>query len=375
MLPEYLANELKNEIKGKKLKDSDIKKITKNLEQAYKDALITPGEAIGIVTAESFGEPATQMALNVFHFAGVAEMQIAKGLPRLIEIFDARKEPSTPIMTLPVRAKYSRNMEMVRELALKIKESKLSEVCESITVNVAKSQIEINLDKKEVKLKGLKPKETVEKIEEGIKSLKVKKIEGTEIILKPIEKELPIGDLYKLKERLKTLIILGIKGITHVLPVKNEDNKFVIHCAGSNLKDTLQMEELEKENITTNNIFEIANVLGIEAARQAIIDEAISVIRTEGLDINVRHIMFLADVMTTQGVIKGITRTGITGEKESVFARASFETPDKHIFQASLIGERDELSSVIENVIINQPIPLGTGLPKVVTRTKEDVSE
>ena len=61
---------------------------------------IHPGEAIGIITAESFGEPGTQMTLRTFHFAGVAEANITLGLPRLIEIFDARKDISTPIMEI-----------------------------------------------------------------------------------------------------------------------------------------------------------------------------------------------------------------------------------------------------------------------------------
>ena len=81
--------------------------------------------------------------------------------------------------------------------------------------------------------------------------------------------------------------------------------------------------------------------------------------------------MFIADLMTTTGTIKGITRSGITGEKESVLARASFETPMNHITQASLTGEIDRLNSVVENVMLNQPVPLGTGLPELVTSMKK----
>ena len=128
------------------------------------------------------------------------------------------------------------------------------------------------------------------------------------------------------------------------------------------------MEEIDKTHITSNDVFEIADVFGIEAARKAIINESLKVIKDQGLDIDIRHVMFLSDVMTRSGTIKGVTRTGITGEKESVLARASFETPMKHIINASLIGERDELNSVVENVILNQPVPLGTGLPGIVTK-------
>ena len=122
----------------------------------------------------------------------------------------------------------------------------------------------------------------------------------------------------------------------------------------------------------TNNPFVIAELMGIEAARQVIINEALEVIKNQGLDIDIRHVMFLADVMTNTGIIKGITRTGITSEKESVLARASFETPIKHMVNASLVGESDNLNSVIENVMLNQPVPLGTGLPGLVAKMKED---
>lgn len=370
MLPEFVENKLKKEAKERKLKDSELKAVEKAVESAYNRAGIEPGEAIGVITAESFGEPATQMTLDVFHFAGVAEMQVTRGLPRLIEIFDARKEPSTPRMELPVRPKYAKSIEAIKELTLVIKETKIKEVCSEIKVNVAKKQIEVVLDKKETRARGIKPKEVSKAIEDGIKALKLKEGED-ELILKSADKESTLSDLYKQKEKIREIVIKGVKGITHVLPVKEEE-EYTIHCAGSNLKDALKLEEFDKERIRSNNIFEIAEVLGIEAARQAIIDEAIKVIEEQGLDIDIRHIMLLADVMTTTGIIKGITRTGVTGSKESVFARASFETPIKHLVNASLTGERDDIKSVIENVLVNQPIPVGTGLPKLVMKEKKN---
>ncbi|MBT7497331.1 DNA-directed RNA polymerase subunit A'', partial [Candidatus Woesearchaeota archaeon] len=86
---------------------------------------------------------------------------------------------------------------------------------------------------------------------------------------------------------------------------------------------------------------------------------------------DVRHIMLVADTMCVNGNIKGITRYGVVSEKSSALARASFETPVKHILAAALTGERDELTSVVENVMLNQPVPLGTGLPGLVTEVKK----
>ena len=130
------------------------------------------------------------------------------------------------------------------------------------------------------------------------------------------------------------------------------------------------MKEVDGTRTTTNDIFEVGEVLGIEAARNLIIKEAKDVFKEQGLDIDIRHIMFLADVMTRTGIVRGVTRSGITGEKESVLARAAFETPIKHVVNASLKGEVDDLNSVVENVILNQPIPLGTGLPGLLAKMK-----
>jgi len=180
--------------------------------------------------------------------------------------------------------------------------------------------------------------------------------------------------LYQLKEKSKDVHVKGIKGIIQVSPIFN-GNEFVILCAGANLKDVLKTEDIDETRTTTNDIFMMADVLGIEAARQAIINEATNVIKQQGLDIDIRHIMFLADAMTNSGKIRGITRSGITAEKESVLARASFETPLKHIVNASLIGEEDHLNSVIENVMVNQVVPLGTGLPDLIAKMRQKVKE
>ena len=121
------------------------------------------------------------------------------------------------------------------------------------------------------------------------------------------------------------------------------------------------MEGIDQVRTTTNNIHEIGEVLGIEAARQSIINEAQNTLSEQGLSVDVRHIMLVADIMTSEGVVKSIGRHGISGEKSSVLARAAFEETGKHLLHASIRGEVDDLTGIIENIIIGQPIPLGTG--------------
>jgi len=373
-LPKHIMDEIEKYAKELNLTNKQKLDSIEKIKKVYNESLITPGEAIGVVTAESIGEPSTQMTLNVFHFAGVAEMNVTVGLPRLIEIFDARKVPSTPKMEIYIKQKYAKTAQMVKDIATKIKEANLEDVSSSISINVAKNTVEVEIDRKKMKELEIKQESVSQKIIAAFKNVDLKEDKGI-LIIKPKSQEgVDLIEVYKLKEKLKKTHVAGLKGVKQVLPVKEEE-EYIIHCAGSNLKEALDMEEVDGARTTTNQIFEIAEVLGIEAARNAIIREAYKVIRDQGLEIDIRHIMFLADIMTRTGVIKGITRGGISGEKESVLARASFETPMKHIINASLIGERDQLNSVVENVILNQPIPLGTGLPGLITKVKEKENE
>ena len=133
-LPGKVLKDMKTESEKQKLSSTQITKALEMAKLEYENSLITPGEAIGIVTAESFGEPGTQMTLNVFHMAGVAEMQVTRGLPRLIEIFDARKKPSTPSMSVYLKSKFSKNEKIIRKTASYIKEITLKEISSSFSL-------------------------------------------------------------------------------------------------------------------------------------------------------------------------------------------------------------------------------------------------
>ncbi len=325
------------------------------------DNKVSPGEAVGVVTAQSFGEASTQMILNVFHHAGVAQMQVTLGLPRLIEIIDARKQPSTPLMEVYLKKEFN-NEKDSRTVAEKIKEVKLQEILSEIKIDFANKKIEIHLDSKSLKSVHAGAHTITERLKE--KGFKVK-CNDLKIIVDSAD--LDFKAIYKLKGKLKKTIISGIKGISQVL-VANIGKDFVIRTAGSNLKEMMGVKEVDYENITSNDIHDVANALGIEAARQTIINEIKKVIETQGLDINERHIKLIADAMTVGGTVKGVTRMGIISDKASILARATFETPDKQFIGATLKGTKEELNSVIENILLNQPIPVGTGLPGLLVK-------
>ncbi len=369
-VPDKVIDDLKKTISDRKISKKNESEIVERILQEYEEAQINPGEAIGIITAESFGEPGTQMTLRTFHYAGVAEVNVTLGLPRIIEIFDARKEIKTPMMEIYLKKEYSKDPEKVRKIASLIRGTKVIDVVSEFSINISSLQVELILNKQKMKDLNITENHVVNAISEGIKGINLKH-EKDRIILKVKPKENELMEIYKIKEKVKEIHVRDIKGISYLLPVKKQ-NEFIILTAGSNLKEVLEISEVDETRTVTNDIFEIKEVLGIEAARQAIINEASKVIEDQGLDIDMRHILFIADVMTKTGEIKGITRSGITGEKESVLARASFEIPIKHIINASLIGEEDHLNSVIENVLLNQVVPLGTGLPGLVAKMKND---
>ena len=119
-----------------------------------------------------------------------------------------------------------------------------------------KNIINIKIDKKRIKEYELKTSDLVARLTSLLKTVDILE-EGGDLLLKPKAKEITLPEVYKLKEKVKTLHLFGLKGITQVLPIK-EGETYVIHCAGSNLEDALAMEEVDATRTTTNQLFEIA---------------------------------------------------------------------------------------------------------------------
>jgi len=341
-----------------KLNKKVVKKILDSVEDAYLRSLVEPGEAIGTVAAQSIGEPGTQMTLKTFHYAGVAELNVTLGLPRLIEILDARKNPASPYMTVYLEPKFAKDKEKAQEVQRMIELSTVESISDDITVDLALMQIKITLNNVLMTDKGISPELVVDKLS------KLKKGEvlnnQNEIIVD--SKDLTIDEIYKLNEKIRDLKLKGVKGISRVIMSRDQElEEWVLYTAGSNLPDVLSIPGVDPTRIKTNHIQEIRDTLGIEATRQAIIDEATGVLQEQGLDVDIRHIMLVSDIMTQDGGLRQIGRHGISGEKESVLARASFEVTVKHLLNSAARGERDKLRGITENVIIGQIIPLGTG--------------
>ena len=353
---EELIEKLLEANERKPLTVAQIDAIVQDVVEEYNRALVDPGEPVGTVAAQSIGEPGTQMTLSTFHYAGVAEINVTLGLPRIIEIVDVRRKPSTPVMTVFLEEEFKDNREKALEVARLIEGTTVENMARSVTMDVINMNLVVHLDRYKLEDQKISMEEVIKKLKK-IKNVEINQDEYT-IILDP--GDVSLMKLRKFAMRVRNTQLKGIKKIKRAL-IRKEDDEYVIYTEGSKLTDVLKLDAVDTTRTTTNDIREIHKVLGIEAARNAIIEEIKKTLDEQGLDVEIRHIMLLADLMTVDGEPKPIGRHGISGEKPSILARAAFEVTTRHLLEAGKQGMIDTLNGVTENVIIGQPIPVGTG--------------
>lgn len=344
-------------LKMKEKKKLDINNIN--------DALVDVGEAVGIIAAQSIGEPGTQMTLRTFHYAGVVELAVPLGLPALMEIVDARHEPKHPMMIIPLKKQYAKNIDVANKVVEKLKERNLIDVCD---IYKDKENKVIKIKLKEGVEFGNELVETVlNSIKRGKKG--IKKDNNEYFIIKASSEKSYSNLINKLQQKK----IGGVKGLKKV-HVSERGEEYVIVTSGVNLKGVLEskINEIDKSRIEANDIFQICECFGIEAARNAIVDGMKKVMNEQKIDVDYRHLMLVADMMTFTGEIEGIGRAGIVSGKPSVLARASYEETEKHLLNSVLTKELDMISGIAESIIIGQEIPLGTGMVEVVYSPKQD---
>jgi DNA-directed RNA polymerase subunit A" len=367
-LPRRLKDEVYETIAARGVTAEEATAITDAVEDRYLDTRIDPLDPVGTVSAQSIGEPGTQMTMNTFHYAGVAEIDVTQGLPRLIELVDARKTPDTPMMTVHLEDEYAEDREKAHEVVWDLEATKILALGD-ISTNVADMLVRVDLN--EGTLAERWP--TVGDVEEvaieiadiiedslGVDTAR----DGMAIEFGPEQPS--YRDLFRLVEQLRDVTFKGIEDVTRVVIRKEQladgREEFVLYTEGSAFGDALEIEGVDASRTTCNNIHEIFRVLGVEAARETIIEETMNTLEEQGLDdVNVRHLMLVADIMTNDGTIQSIGRHGISGSKDSVLARAAFEVTVNHLLDAAVNGEIDDLNGVTENVIVGKPIKLGTG--------------
>jgi len=360
----------------------DMAKLTKKQAEALvaeagkarEMALIDPYEAAGIITAQSIGEPGTQMTMRTFHYAGVATVNVTQGLPRIIEIVDARKVPNTPTMTIRLKGDNSKSPEAAKKLAAAIEITTTVNIAD-IDTDVAQRRLVLKLKKGNLKQKGMTPAEVKDKLERALRLYveadKEKNpstltlIPGiqTEDDMKTLAENPPsYTELLQLEDKIRDMRLKGVPNIERAnVQLDDKTGEYYLSTIGSNLARISDMEGIDRSRTYTNNIIEIYEYLGIEAARQAIVNELQATLDGARLEVDVRHLLMVSDVMTSEGEVRAIGRHGVSGTKHSILARAAFEVTVNHLLKAGIIGERDNLTGVAENIIVGQPISLGTG--------------
>ncbi|MDR0309823.1 MAG: DNA-directed RNA polymerase subunit A'' [Candidatus Methanoplasma sp.] len=366
-LPMKIITDIANGIERADLSDDIYTRLVATADRMYTSHLMDKNESTGVMAAHSIGEPGTQMNMRTFHYAGVANINVTQGLPRLIEIVDARRVPSTPSMEIPLTGIAAEDESVARHVASEIEVTSLLDIA-SVETDITNMRLVIVPNARKMVQRGLTEGDVVERLN------KVKAVRGLvksadlQIIItsdEPSYKKLQV-----MYDAVKTAKIKGIDGIARAV-LNKSGGSWKIITEGSNLKEVLKVEGVNANKVMTNSILEVADVLGIEAARNSIIREAMMTLGEAGLDVDIRHIMLVADLMTNDGQVKAIGRHGVSGKKSSVLARAAFEITAAHLLHAAMVGELDSLEGVTENIIVGQPVTLGTGAVNLIYTPKK----
>ncbi|XP_060520188.1 DNA-directed RNA polymerase III subunit RPC1 [Cylas formicarius] len=345
--------------------------------QKYTRSIIEPGTAVGALAAQSIGEPGTQMTLKTFHFAGVASMNITQGVPRIKEIINASKKISTPIITACLTN--STDPWFARQVKGRIERTTLGEISTFIddvyTKNEAFLLIQLNVER----IKLLKLEVNAESIRYCICTSKLKlrpgdvKVESDTIITvypnKSQHSRRLNFALSELKELIPNVVVKGLPTVNRAVITREDKGSkttYKLCVEGNNLQDVMATYGVDGKRTVSNNVMEVYQTLGIEAARETIMSEIKMVMENHGMSVDYRHIMLLAAQMTHTGEVLGITRQGLSKMKQSVLNLASFEKTADHLFDAAYYGQTDKISGVSENIIMGMPAPIGTGIFKLL---------
>lgn len=373
--PKYIERRVqdfadKNSLAGKKKEE-----FITTCYDFFCDARVPIYEPVGLLSAHSMCEPATQMTLRTKHYAGAAEVSVGSGISRLEELLDARAKTKFPVMTVYLREDTKRDRKSMNNYLKQLIYKKLEDIA-AIKEDLDERKITIEFDAEVLGDYEL----TKEEFEKSLKSLlKLSAIKATSKGFEITFKDQILLTVRKYFLKLKDLRVIGVDGITDAI-LAEENGETVIKTQGTNMKGVTALEFVDPYRTYTNDIFETYKLLGIEAARALLAAEIRNVYTKSEIAIDYRHVSLIVDAMCYDGDVIGVVRTGIVSTKKSPFARAAFEQTEKVLFNSALDGEEEEFRGVVENVMAGLPINIGVGkveleldLDKVKQYSKEKV--
>ncbi|MCX6798885.1 MAG: DNA-directed RNA polymerase subunit A'' [Candidatus Diapherotrites archaeon] len=363
-LPKAIADEVAKVAEERRFNKQKTEAFFNAVKEKFGGLLVEPGEAVGIVAAQSLGEPGTQLTLRTKHYAGAAEVSVGSGIQRVEEIVDGRSKAKYSTMTIFFNPPLSKDRDKLERFARTLIDVRVSDVVK-MDEDFTNNKVTLTLISEQVKEKKIDEREFLGKMKKSIRNAKTRQ-RGDSIDFFFSKRE-PLLRIRRNMLKLLNSRAQGVRGINKVLVAK-DGGEFVVKTSGSSLKGVQKLEEVNVAKTETNDIMEASKTLGIEAGRTMIVNELHKTLKDNNISIDIRHLLLLADLMTFSGEVKGIVRTGITREKASPFARAAFEETVKHLLDASFKGEREELQGVVENIIVGQPIKVGTGIVELIMK-------
>jgi DNA-directed RNA polymerase II subunit RPB1 len=395
------------------------------VEAKFNQSLVNPGEMCGVLAAQSIGEPATQMTLNTFHYAGVSSKNVTLGVPRLKEVMNVATNIKTPSLTVFLTDEMRASIETAKLVQTDLEHATLRTVTAAVEIIFDPSPQETVIEEDKEFVEGFfaMPDEgTEEKLDRMSpwvlrleldrakmldKSLEIDFVAGKisekfqddlhviysdqnsekliircRTISEPGEKEdaeIQANEdmfLQKLEvELLDKINLRGIEGIQRVFMTNNDEKlqvvsergqwekvkEWYLETDGSNFKRVLAVEGVDAVRTYSNNCVEIYDTLGVEAGRAALYSELHLVISFGGSYVNYRHLSLLCDLMTQRGRLMSITRHGINRTDAGALSRCSFEETVEILMEAAAVGDRDDCEGVAENVLLGQVAHMGTG--------------
>jgi DNA-directed RNA polymerase II subunit RPB1 len=391
-------NYIKSVAKNCKIYPSQIENLKNNLTKQYYTSLIQPGENVGIISAQSISERNTQLILNSFHSSGIAIATVVSGVPRFSELLNATKNPKNTLITLYLDHPMDNYQEIKNKYLSKLVNSKFYEFIKDIIPNSTKKKwysaynllkhrilpkefdycisITINHEKRiENNISLYQIADIIEEIYQDLLIIPSPDVINTlDIWVNSQEVTITnecsslINEHNKMSiyvyEVLIPLInnidICGIPGIQHIQVVK-KNNEWIIEAFGSSFLKCCGIEGINPYRTFSNNMWDIYNILGIEACREFLIQEFLNVISADAF-INSRHVELLVDSMLYSGLITSISRYGLKASKKGPLSKSSFETSLDHFLKAGIHADVESTNGVSASIMVGKRTKTGTGL-------------
>jgi DNA-directed RNA polymerase II subunit RPB1 len=408
----------------------------------YKQAIVHPGEMVGVIAGQSTGEPTTQLTLNTFHLSGVAsKSNVTRGVPRIEEILRLTKNPKNPSLTVYLKPLDETDREKASKYATMLGHTKLIDVTKSVQIcfdpndsattimddktlleqyyefeDLVNECLDQQLDNVNQKSKWIIRMEfdaesllekniTMDDIHFAISnshgndiscvysdynsSNLIFRIRLNSSVLNKSKKQKGISDtldqsdeIYMLRNfqeaLLNNIVLRGIQGIKNVqhrklqnMVIKDEGKYsqkdiWILDTTGTNLIDILSYDFIDSSRTYSNDIKEIFDVLGLEAARQTIYNELYEVMEFAGVYINYHHLSLLCDRMTSTKDMVSIFRSGILKDDIGPISKSTFEVHTEVLLDAARHADFDHMRGVSANVMMGQMGVFGTGCFKII---------